>query len=67
MTKPIPYSVLFPLKQAKFDGIDVWVPHNLEEFLHSKYGENLSPVMIWDEASKTYLKVMNHPYWHLFD
>ncbi|MBP7074179.1 MAG: LicD family protein [Rhabdochlamydiaceae bacterium] len=67
MTKPIPYSVLFPLKHAKFDGIDVWVPHNLEEFLHQKYGENLSPVMIWDEASQTYLKVMNHPYWHLFD
>lgn len=65
LTKPIPYEVMFPLKKTQFDGIDVWVPHNLEKFLHFKYGENLTPTMIWDEESQSYLKVKNHPYWHL--
>jgi phosphorylcholine metabolism protein LicD len=67
MTKPIPYEVIFPLKKTVFDGIETWVPNNLEEFLHFKYGENLSPTMIWDETSQNYLKVKNHPYWKLFD
>ncbi len=67
LTDPIPYRVIFPLKKAQFDGIEVWVPNDLEKFLHYKYGENLSPTMIWDEASQSYLKVKNHPYWKLFE
>ncbi len=67
LTEPIPYGVMFPLKHVDFDGIDVWVPNDLETFLHFKYGEDLSPTMIWDEASESYLKVMNHPYWQLYE
>lgn len=66
LTEPIPYGVMFPLKHVDFDGIDVWVPNDLKTFLHFKYGEDLSPTMIWDEASQSYLKVMNHPYWQLY-
>jgi phosphorylcholine metabolism protein LicD len=67
MTKPIPYHVIFPLKRTYFDGIEVWVPNDLEQFLHYKYGENLSPTMVWNEATQSYLKVKNHPYWQLFN
>lgn len=67
MTKPLPYETLFPLKKTVFDGIPTWVPNQIEQFLQMKYGENLSPVMIWDEPSQTYRKVKDHPYWTLFD
>jgi phosphorylcholine metabolism protein LicD len=63
MTDPIPYAVIFPLKRASFDGIEVWVPHDLEQFLHYKYGKDLSPTMVWNEHKQSYLKVKNHPYW----
>jgi len=67
LTEPIPYEIIFPLKHMQFDEIDVWVPSDLETFLHFKYGEDLSPTMIWDETSQSYLKVMNHPYWQLYE
>ena len=66
MTKPIPYEVMFPLKKANFDGIQTWVPNQLEAFLHFKYGENLTPTMLWDEVTQSYRKVKDHPYWSLF-
>lgn len=67
MTKPVPYDVIFPLKKTIFDGIETWAPHQIEEFLHYKYGANLTPTMIWDEKSHTYRKVKDHPYWKLID
>lgn len=66
MTKPIPYDVMFPLKKVDFDGIKTWVPNQLEAFLHFKYGSNLTPTMVWDEATQSYRKVKDHPYWSLF-
>ncbi|MBS0649209.1 MAG: LicD family protein [Verrucomicrobia bacterium] len=67
MTKPVPYDVVFPLKKTTFDGIETWAPHQIEEFLHYKYGANLTPTMIWDEKSQTYRKVKDHPYWKLVE
>ncbi len=66
MTKPLSYETVFPLKRAYLDGILVWVPHQIVPFLNSKYGDNLEPTMVWDEAAKAYLKVKNHPYWKIF-
>jgi phosphorylcholine metabolism protein LicD len=67
MTKPIPYDVIFPLQKTTFDGMTLWVPHQLEAYLHYKYGENLDPTMIWDEQNQSYKKVKNHPYWKMVD
>ncbi|MCB1084080.1 MAG: LicD family protein, partial [Simkania sp.] len=46
--KPIPFDVIFPLKKAKFDGIDIPVPNQIEVYLSYKYGPNISPVMIYN-------------------
>ena len=62
-TKPLQFDQVFPLKKAKFDGLIVWAPHRIEEFLQTKYGENLDPCMLWDETSHAYVKVQNHSYW----
>ena len=61
--KPLGYELIFPLKKAKFDGMIIWAPNKVTDFLQSKYGENLEPAMIWDEAQMAYLKVADHPYW----
>ncbi len=62
-TKPLVYETVFPLKKAKFDGLEVWAPHDIEGFLKEKYGENLDPVMVWNESIKKYERVEDHPYW----
>lgn len=62
-TKPVKYEDVFPLKQASFDGLTVWVPNNIVTFLQSKYGENLEPSNVWSEETRTYQKVLDHPYW----
>lgn len=61
--KPLRYDEIFPLKKAKFDGLTVWAPNQVVNFLQSKYGENLDPAKVWDESTKTYLKVEGHPYY----
>jgi hypothetical protein len=61
--KPLKYEEMFPLRKAKFDHLTVWAPNNVVAFLQSKYGENLEPTMIWDEANQDYKKVENHPYY----
>lgn len=62
-TKPLRYEEVFPLKQAHFDGLTVRAPHSVVPFLQSKYGSNLDPTMLWDEQTKTYAKVENHPFY----
>lgn len=62
-TKPLRYRDIFPLKKAKFDELILWAPNDVVTFLQSKYGENLSPAKIWDESTKSYKKVENHPYY----
>lgn len=61
--KPVPFDVIFPLKKAKFDGIDIPVPNQIEVYLSYKYGPNISPVMIYNEATDHYEKDLSHPYW----
>lgn len=61
--KPIKYTDMFPLKKAKFDHLTVRAPNNVVAFLQSKYGENLDPTMVWNEETKTYQKVEDHPYY----
>jgi phosphorylcholine metabolism protein LicD len=61
---PLKYEEVFPLKKAKFDHLTVWAPNNVVAFLQSKYGQNLDPTMVWDEETKTYKKVEDHPYYH---
>lgn len=65
MTKPLSYETVFPLKRAQFDGMSVWVPNDIETFLKAKYGENLDPTMVWNETTKKYDKVEDHPYWKI--
>ncbi len=60
---PLKYEEIFPLKLARFDNLIVKVPRNVLALLHTKYGENLEPTMIWDETTKTYQKVQDHPYY----
>jgi len=67
MVSPLPYNVIFPLKRTNFDGVLTWVPNQITTFLQSKYGENLDPTMVWEEASQSYHKVKDHPYWKLFE
>jgi len=60
---PKPISWLFPLKKASFEGVEVYVPNQIEKWLQSKYGKDISPARIWDEKKQQYLKVEGHPYW----
>lgn len=62
-TVETPFNVLFPLKMAEFDGIEIPVPQQTEYYLQQRFGDNLSPVKQYDETSKTYVKDLSHPYW----
>ncbi len=62
-TVPVAFEQLFPLKKATFDGIEVFVPNNPTAFLQRYYGENLSPVKIYDSITNRYEKDLSHPYW----
>ena len=61
--RPIPITDLFPLKQARFGDATVSVPGNWEPYLKVKYGPNLDPCKVWNEATNEYEKVLDHPYW----
>ncbi len=62
-TVPAPFSTVFPLKKATFDGIEVFVPNKTKEYLQRLYGENLDPVKIYNPQSGRYEKDLSHPYW----
>lgn len=62
-TVETPFSVVFPLKMGEFDGIEIPVPQQTEYYLQQRYGEGLSPVKVYDEKSRTYVKDPSHPYW----
>lgn len=63
-TVPVSYDVVFPLKKALFDGVEVFVPKDTKKFLQRCYGENLAPAKIFDPKSGGYEKDLSHPYWH---
>lgn len=62
-TVETPFEIVFPLKIAEFDGIEIRVPHQTEKYLQMRYGENLSPVKIYDPKTSSYEKDPSHPYW----
>lgn len=62
-TKPSKFEDVFPLKLAKFDGLQLPVPNKTKEYLQLRYGENIGPVKIYDPISNQYEKDLTHPYW----
>jgi phosphorylcholine metabolism protein LicD len=58
-----PFSILFPLKTASFDGVQVHVPNQYETHLKNIYQGELSPSKIWDAKRHQYVQVAGHPYW----
>ncbi len=62
---PMPYTNVFPLKRAMFEGIEVPVPGDTEKYLQVFYGENLAPARIYNEVTGNYEKDPTHPYWQL--
>lgn len=63
MIRPHDYSTIFPLKNAHFDGMVLRVPNDTVRFLHTLFGKNLDPTMVWNESTSVYEKVDDHPYW----
>ncbi|HSW73146.1 MAG TPA: LicD family protein [Chlamydiales bacterium] len=60
-----PFDLVFPLKKAQFDGMEVFVPNMTKQYLQMRYGENIDPVKIYNEKTNTYEKDLSHPYWQL--
>jgi phosphorylcholine metabolism protein LicD len=60
---PVAFDVVFPLKKASFDGVEVFVPAQTKKYLQRYYGENISPAKIYDSTTCSYEKDLNHPYW----
>ena len=60
---PTPFEVVFPLRKGWFDGIEVYVPNQIETYLQMRYGDNLAPVRIYDPKTGQYEKDLSHPYW----
>lgn len=60
---PISFDMIFPLKIAILDDIEVPVPNRTEAYLQVRYGENISPCHIFDEQENRYVKDLTHPYW----
>lgn len=58
-----PFSFVFPLKKASFDGIDAYVPCQTEKYLQQRYGQNIGPARVYDATTGRYEKDPEHPYW----
>ena len=58
-----PFDMVFPLRKAMFDGIEVYVPNQTETYLKMRYGENLGPAKVYDPKTNQYEKDLSHPYW----
>ncbi|MBS0627748.1 MAG: LicD family protein [Verrucomicrobia bacterium] len=62
---PTPFSFVFPLKKANFDGIEAFVPSSTKQYLQQRYGENIGPVKVYSPITGEYEKDLTHPYWQL--
>ncbi len=60
---PVSFDAVFPLKKAMFDGVEVYVPNDVEKYLQRYYGENLSPAKVFNSKTGCYEKDLSHPYW----
>ena len=58
-----PFDIVFPLRFADFDGIEIPVPNQTEKYLQMRYGDNLAPVKTYNQESGIYEKDFSHPYW----
>lgn len=64
-TVATPFDLIFPLKKAHFDGIEVLVPGRTVEYLQQRYGENIGPAKVYDPITGCYEKDLTHPYWQM--
>lgn len=62
---PAPIGIVFPLKKAAFDGIEVNVPSDTKKYLERYYGPNLAPVRLFNPKTNQYEKDLSHPYWKM--
>lgn len=60
---PVAFNIVFPLKKADFDGVEVFVPNNTEKYLERYYGKNLDPAKVYNPKTGLYEKDLTHPYW----
>ncbi len=60
---PSSFEIIFPLKKAYFDGVEVLVPNQTKKYLQQRYGENIEPAKIYSEVTQDYEKDLDHPYW----
>lgn len=60
---PASFSMVFPLKKAWFDGIEVFVPNQTKKYLQRCYGENLAPAKIYNPKTDRFEPDLSHPYW----
>lgn len=61
--KEAPFSQVFPLKKANFDGVEVPLPNDAVSYLQVRYGENIEPAKVYNEITDAYEKDLSHPYW----
>ncbi len=61
--EPAAFDVVFPLKKALFDGVEIFIPRDPKKYLQRCYGENLAPAKIYDSQTGCYEKDLSHPYW----
>lgn len=57
------FDSVFPLRPASFDGLEVYVPNNTEDWLKLIYGEDLTPCHKFDPEKGDYVRDPDHPYW----
>lgn len=62
---PTSFDIVFPLRKAIFDGVEIYVPNQTKKYLQMRYGENLNPSKIYDPNTGKYEKDLSHPYWKL--
>lgn len=60
---PASFEMVFPLKKALFDGVEVFIPNHPQKYLQRCYGENLAPAKLYNPATHYYEKDLSHPYW----
>ncbi len=62
---PSAYETVFPLRKGVFDGVEIYMPNQTKKYLQERYGENINPAKIYNEASGKYENDTTHPYWEL--
>lgn len=60
---PAPFETVFPLKKARLDELEVFVPNDCKKYLQRCYGEDLAPAKVYDPVTGRYEKDLSHPYW----